>query len=924
MSIMKSLKSFLALVALAASSLVPTSAVASTHVVSNFAELQSAIGSAVDGDLIEFSANVISTSRLSTNKDITIDGKGFLWSVTTPGLDEAGIPTVGASNHGLITFQNGSNSVLKNITMWGGSNTATAQGTVRADSGASLRILDSAIERSYTDTSSRRGGGGLINYGTTVLDGVKVRRNGAGYGGGFLNYSNLIIVNSTFSDNRSTSTSGGGGAGENGSGGKLWIVNSTFANNLSTEIGSAINNYTGQFYIASSTFVGNLGTSSNYACGAVGVNGGSGKIVSSLFAYNYEVVSGNYALIDLGNTSTSWAGCRSANIEVDHSMIHSATAQNATVGWLSSKGTANVSYSASIDGQSGETLFSGGVTIRPTGGNGEQISSPSTTIFRPNLLLEGEMPIAKLRENNTTPSISSAAPIFFNENGGSSVLAFWDDSADSWSVMSGTLPGNVTAASDANLTVDQVGTQLRSPAALGSTELTSETTFSVVAVKQTGGNVTGASVYGDAFPANTRVEVAAVPDSGYAFSKWQIELESGSALSSLMAQPWGTSLRFQSTSIEATTNPITFAVTTNTTIKPIFVAATAGTHSVVYSANGATGGSAPSASVESAGATHIAEANSGNLTRTGFAFAGWNSSANGSGNQYAAGDSITVNSNISLFAQWTPVPVVTISFDGNGSESGSAPISSVINVGSTFAIPANTGNLTRTGYSFGGWNTSANGNGTNYTVGATLTGASSLVLYAKWDAVLASTPPSTADPVAPPRYLGPIVQGVGPAEVFAGERLELTIFGERLESVADISINGVKVEQIEFFEGYIKAVFGALDEGTHSMDIIYGKGARVTQLNALTVLPAREVVPESQTRVAKVNAGSFKSVIAIYARALDGKRLSVNLNGTWTVVERLPSVPLYRMILPTSERENQISIYIDRQLRSELTIVRRD
>lgn len=920
---MKPLKSLVALLALIGSSLVPTSALASTHIVSNFAELQSAVGSAVDGDLIEFSANVIATSRLSTNKDITIDGKGFLWSVTTPGLDEAGIPTVGASNHGLITFQNGSNSVLRNLTMWGGSNTATAQGTVRVDSGASLRILDSAIERSYTDTSSRRGGGGLINYGTTVLDGVKVRRNGAGYGGGFLNYSNLIIVNSTFSDNRSTSTSGGGGAGENGSGGKLWIVNSTFANNLSTEIGSAINNYRGQFYIASSTFVGNLGTSSTYACGAVGVNGGSGKIVSSLFAYNYEVVSGNYALVDLGNTSTSWSGCKSANIEVDYSMIHSANALNATAGWLAAKGAANVSYSATIDGQSGETLFSGGVTIRPTGGDGEQISVPSTTIFRPNLLLESEMPIAKLRVNNVTPDISSAAPIYFEENGGSSVLAFWDDSAGSWSVMSGTLPGTVTAASDSNLTVDQVGTPLRSPAALGSTELTSEATFSVVAIKQTGGNVTGASVYGDAFPANTRVEVAAVPDSGFAFSKWQIELESGSALSSLMAQPWGTGLRFMNTTIEATTNPITFAVTTNTTIKPIFVAAAAGTHSVVYSSNGATGGSAPSASVESAGATHIAQGNSGSLTRIGFAFAGWNTAANGSGTQYTAGDSITVNSNVSLFAQWTPVPVVTISFDGNGSESGSAPSSSIVNLGSTFAIPANTGNLTRAGFTFGGWNTSANGDGTNYSPGSSLTGATTLVLYAKWDAVLAVTPPITADPVAPPRYLGPVVQGVEPAEIFADERVELTIFGERLDSIADISINGVKVEQIEFFEGYIKATFSALDEGTHSMEIIYGQGARVTQLNAVTVLPAKPVVPATQTRVAKVNAGSFKGIIAIYARALEGRRLSVNLNGSWTVVEQIPSVPLYRLILPASEPENRIAIYIDRQLRSELTILRR-
>ena len=790
---MKPFKGALTVFVLLISMAVPLSASASTTVVSNFSELQAALSNAIDGDTIEFSDDIIATTRLSTNKDLTIDGKGFLWSVTTPGLNDAGLPNPSPSNHGLITFQNGSVSTLKNVNMWGGSNTSTGLGTVRIDSGASLRILDSSVERSYTDTSTRRGGGGIINYGTTVLDRVKVRRNGAGYGGGFLNYSNLIIMNSTFSDNRSTSTSGGGGAGENGSGGKLWIVNSTFANNLSTEIGSAINNYTGQFFIAHSTFVGNLGTSSSYKCGAIGVNNGSGKIVSSLFAYNYEVVSGAFALMDLGNTTNGWSGCRNASVEVDHSLIHSSSAADATAGWLSSKGTGNISYSATVDGQTAETLFSGGALMRPSGGNGSQISAPSSSIFRPNLIFEGQMPIAKLKESNTTPGISSAAPIYFSEDGASTTLAFWDASLNSWSVMSGTLPAGITSSTDANLMTDQVGTPHLSPSALGATELTSAQTFSVVAVKASGGDVTGASVYGDAFAANSRVEISAIPDTGYSFSKWEIELESGSSLATLMSQPWNQGIALMSSSVESTSNPITFAVTTNTTIRPVFISATAGTNSVVYAANGATGGSAPLASTETNGQSYTVLANTGTLLRTGFAFAGWNTASNGSGTSYDPGDTLTISTNLTFFAQWTPVTSVTISFSGNGSESGSAPANSSVAVGASFTIPGNSGNLARQGFSFGGWNTQANGLGTPLAAGATITGSTDLTLHAVWSAVIAPPAASNVE-TAPAAYSGPIIEGVEPRKIYVEKRQKLSSKGRNLKQFAHCEL--VKLRQV--------------------------------------------------------------------------------------------------------------------------------
>jgi len=75
----------------------------------------------------------------------------------------------------------------------------------------------------------------------------------------------------------------------------------------------------------------------------------------------------------------------------------------------------------------------------------------------------------------------------------------------------------------------------------------------------------------------------------------------------------------------------------------------------------------------------------------------------------------------------------SITFNGNGNTSGSIP--SIINCiqGSTFTAPGNTGGLVKAGYSFTGWNTSANGSGTTYTQGQTFKiGTSGITLYAKW------------------------------------------------------------------------------------------------------------------------------------------------------------------------------------------------
>ena len=78
---------------------------------------------------------------------------------------------------------------------------------------------------------------------------------------------------------------------------------------------------------------------------------------------------------------------------------------------------------------------------------------------------------------------------------------------------------------------------------------------------------------------------------------------------------------------------------------------------------------------------------------------------------------------------------VTVSYNGNSNTSGTAPTSSAATTDVSFAV-ASVGTLARTGYTFSGWNTRADGTGTDYTAGVSIpwnTGINT-TLFAKWTA----------------------------------------------------------------------------------------------------------------------------------------------------------------------------------------------
>jgi uncharacterized repeat protein (TIGR02543 family) len=130
--------------------------------------------------------------------------------------------------------------------------------------------------------------------------------------------------------------------------------------------------------------------------------------------------------------------------------------------------------------------------------------------------------------------------------------------------------------------------------------------------------------------------------------------------------------------------------------------------------------------------------NTGTLEKTGYDFAGWNTAADGSGTSYAATNTFSIGSNTILYAQWTPVvpTTYTVTYNGNNNTTGTNPVdgSSPYSSGSSVTVSGNTGSpvLAKTGYQFSGWNTAADGSGTNYVGGNTFTINSDTILYANW------------------------------------------------------------------------------------------------------------------------------------------------------------------------------------------------
>ena len=124
------------------------------------------------------------------------------------------------------------------------------------------------------------------------------------------------------------------------------------------------------------------------------------------------------------------------------------------------------------------------------------------------------------------------------------------------------------------------------------------------------------------------------------------------------------------------------------------------------------------------------------FTRSGYTFAGWSLTADGSGSIFGDEARVKINKDATLYAQWqkgdTPIKpgYVRLTFDKNADDAQGEMDYVEVEKGSTVTLPANA--FTRDGYYFKNWNLAADGSGTSLKNGASVKINANATLYAQW------------------------------------------------------------------------------------------------------------------------------------------------------------------------------------------------
>jgi len=144
---------------------------------------------------------------------------------------------------------------------------------------------------------------------------------------------------------------------------------------------------------------------------------------------------------------------------------------------------------------------------------------------------------------------------------------------------------------------------------------------------------------------------------------------------------------------------------------------------ISFSSQGATSGS-PSFTSQSWTSGAINLATSGTMVKSGYTFGGW---TNGT-TTFAGGASYTPTTGITLNPVWNAV-TYTISYNANLATGGTVPSNQSWATGTTaLTLSGNTGTLVKSGYTFGGWATTAS----STTPVATYSTSASQIFYAIW------------------------------------------------------------------------------------------------------------------------------------------------------------------------------------------------
>lgn len=157
------------------------------------------------------------------------------------------------------------------------------------------------------------------------------------------------------------------------------------------------------------------------------------------------------------------------------------------------------------------------------------------------------------------------------------------------------------------------------------------------------------------------------------------------------------------------------------------------TYSVTYDGNTNTEGTAPVDTKTYSTTFSVTVLDKASLTKEGYTFTCWNTQADGNGIDRAPASTFAMGSaSVILYAKWTADPTYTVTYDANRG-TGDVPIDgNSYLAGLTVTVLENL-TLTKTCHAFSGWNTQADGMGTDRAPSSTFKiGSANVLLYAKW------------------------------------------------------------------------------------------------------------------------------------------------------------------------------------------------
>jgi hypothetical protein len=261
-------------------------------------------------------------------------------------------------------------------------------------------------------------------------------------------------------------------------------------------------------------------------------------------------------------------------------------------------------------------------------------------------------------------------------------------------------------------------------------------------------------------PASTATELVA-SETPAGSGAWEFKEPSGASSDSDDEENWVAVEYSSASSITITAGArergsaffgVSFADTTwpGGTPSPTRVTLTAPAYTVTYDANSADSGSVPTSQTSTVGSPSLTlTAPQGDLLRATCSFGGWNTRADGTGANYVTGDSIALTASVTLFANWTcpAASVYSLDYDDNDATAGSVPTSQASTSGSSVVLlSAPQGDLLRTSCTFDGWNSRADGTGTNYVDGRSIALVANTILYADWSCPSAGGGESASGP----------------------------------------------------------------------------------------------------------------------------------------------------------------------------------